>query len=249
MMRWLLAVVLALFMLAEPLAAQAAIDIKPTEQLPQVMQKSQIADIAISRLERALREAGETRRHTIDVRTMVAGLRLPEGKISYEAFIPGGYHYGMPTMVRIDVKINGELYKRLNCSMMIHLYDNVVVTTRQIKPENLITADDIRLEEREIFSRNSFRYYTSLDAFDGMVSTKALNEGTIIYDYFIKPPIVVRFGMPVTIRSNINGVQVAVDGIARDNGRIGQIIKVKNQSSGRIVGARVLDENTVLIEK
>ena len=82
-----------------------------------------------------------------------------------------------------------------------------------------------------------------------MVSTTALNEGTIIYDYFIRPPIVVRFGMPVTIRSNINGVQVAVDGIARDNGRIGQIIKVKNQSSGRIVGARVLDENTVLIEK
>ena len=75
------------------------------------------------------------------------------------------------------------------------------------------------------------------------------NSIYVIYDYFIKPPIVVRFGMPVTIRSNINGVQVAVDGIARDNGRIGQIIKVKNQSSARIVGARVLDENTVLIEK
>ena len=152
MMRWLLAVVLALFMLAEPLAAQAAIDIKPTEQLPQVMQKAQIADIAISRLERALREAGETRRHTIDVRTMVAGLRLPEGKISYEAFIPGGYHYGMPTMVRIDVKINGELYKMgshgflRDNDFVVAYFDKTKVILRNFYDENTLTKYPFKYE-------------------------------------------------------------------------------------------------------
>ena len=113
-------------------------------------------------------------------------------------------------------------------------YKNLGFSIKDVR-ETILTFDDAKHLNEQKFDSVRGKLFTLFDF--------------VIYDYFIKPPIVVRFGMPVTIRSNINGVQVVVDGIARDNGRIGQIIKVKNQSSGRIVGARVLDENTVLIEK
>ena len=53
--------------------------------------------------------------------------------------------------------------------------------------------------------------------------------------------------MPVTIRANVNGIQVTTEGVSRSKGRIGQRIRVLNSTSKKIIIAKVIDANTVSI--
>ena len=54
-------------------------------------------------------------------------------------------------------------------------------------------------------------------------------------------------GAPVTIVSRVNGVEVKMDGVALEAGHAGDIIRVKNTSSRKIIRGRIVDEFTVEI--
>ena len=52
-------------------------------------------------------------------------------------------------------------------------------------------------------------------------------------------------GSPVKIIVRYGRLQATAKGIAMSRGRIGQIIKVKNEVSQKIISAKIVDEQTV----
>ena len=52
-------------------------------------------------------------------------------------------------------------------------------------------------------------------------------------------------GTKVMINANVNGILVSTEGIAMENGRKDRYISVKNAVSGKILRAKVIDENNV----
>ena len=64
----------------------------------------------------------------------------------------------------------------------------------------------------------------------------------------VKKPYIVLPRRPVKIVTDVNGVRIETDGTAIQRGAEGDLIKVRNNSSGKVVRARVLDATTVKIE-
>jgi flagella basal body P-ring formation protein FlgA len=63
----------------------------------------------------------------------------------------------------------------------------------------------------------------------------------------LKLPDIIKAGAPVTLISRVNGVEVKIDGVALEAGHAGEVIRVRNTSSRKVLRGRIVDEATVEI--
>lgn len=214
------------------------------EKYPQLIESQTFSSLVSDRIEQALSEAGETRRHTIDVVRVPRSLRVPEGNIGYDVSLPNGLRNGSMMAVNVAISLDGVPLRQVVCSARIHMYDSVVVAARGMAPEKVIQAADVRLEERELNgSRN--KPFTSLDDVVGRVPNRLIREGTMLTGAMLRNPIIFDSGAQVFIMANINGISVRTEGIALQSGREGSVIRVRNAASGKVLRARVVNASTV----
>ncbi len=214
------------------------------EKYPQLIDTQIFSSLVSNRIEQALTEAGETRRHTIDVVRVPRDMHVPEGTVSYDVSLPNGLRYGSMMAVNIAISLDDVPFRQLVCSARVHMYDSVVVAVHGMAPEKIIQAADVRLEERELDgSRN--KSFTKLEDVVGRVPNRLIREGTMLTGAMLRNPIIFDSGSQVFIMADINGIRVRTEGIALQSGRAGSVIRVRNASSGKVLRARVLDATTV----
>lgn len=250
MRRFVIFLLLASFFVVPVPVSEAAmpIVIKPTAQLPQVVARENFIQMATGKIQATLLENGENRRFRIEPVVVPAGVRLPNGHIEYEVFIPSGLRYGRRMQVWINISINGQRYTQVRCTMLVHVYERMVVTTHQMSPEEVFTANDVRLEEREV-GADSRTYFTNVDDVIGRTPIRTVPQATVLYSHTIRYPILIRQGDKIKIKAKVNGIEISVDGVARGNGRLGEWISVQNAVSGKLIRGKVIDANTVLNER
>ena len=110
-----------------------------------------------------------------------------------------------------------------------------------------IQAADIKLEEQDVTELGD-RYFTKVEDAVGKTVTQYIKPGTVLDRMRVKKPYIVLPRSPVKIVTDVNGVRIETDGTAIQRGAEGDLIKVRNNSSGKVVRARVLDATTVKIE-
>lgn len=76
-----------------------------------------------------------------------------------------------------------------------------------------------------------------------------LRAGELITYKHIEPDYVVRKGDLVSINYVLSTFSLHTDGIAEENGVIGDLIKVRNSQSGKVLRATVVGNQTVSIEQ
>lgn len=231
--------------MSAPKAAEAAgVTVKPTAQLPQVVVRENFIQQANKCIAEVLAEQGETRQYTVEPVRVSPGVRLPMGHITYRSYIPNGIQKAVNTAVYLDILVDGEKYTRVICSMRVRIYENVVVAAKRLLRETPLKASDLRIES-QADKGQAFARYTSVNELVGKVLSKNVSEGTVLDAGMVREPIVVLANMPVNIVTNLNGVEIKTAGTTTQSGRRGDYIMVRNDSSGRQVRAKVIDENTV----
>jgi flagellar basal body P-ring formation protein FlgA len=118
------------------------------------------------------------------------------------------------------------------------LYRPAVIAVNALTHGNTVGPADVRLVDINVSQVNG-QYLTSLDDAIGKDVKRSLVAGAPIVDQQLVPPLMVRRGEAVLINANSNIVAVKVSGIALTDGRLGEQIRIKNQSSSRIVSARI----------
>ena len=214
------------------------------ERFPQLVLRENFKQVAVDRLVQALAEAKETRRHTIEAVRVPMDTRLPMGEITYEASIPNGLRYRSMMPVYIEIRINGAFYRRISCTMRVHVYEKVVTAAQALQPEKPLTASDLRVEERELDSETA-RYFTKLEDVQGKVLNRLVQEGMVLTTNMLRNPIIIQTNGMVNLVVDYNGVKVKTEGIALQAGRAGEVIRVRNTRSGRTLQARVIDAQNV----
>lgn len=216
------------------------------EAFPQVMSSQKLAGIARQQLELELYKVGEGRRHVLTLTASPQDMRLPAGKVRYEAEIPGKLRYGNVQPVHIRVFVDEKLYRRAICYYRVQVFEKVLVASMNLGVEQAIAANAVRLEEREVLGGEG-RYLTKYEDIAGRVPIRYIHMGQPIEQNMLQNPVVINPNSPVKLIANINGVQVSADGIALQKGRIGGMIRVRNAHSNRLLQGRVIDANTVEI--
>lgn len=210
----------------------------------QIIPGEQIQAMATEEIERLLAERGEFRKHEIVFMRNITKISLPNGVIDIKIMLPSfGLSYSGMTSVKARISIGGRGYRDINFGVLIKVFDNVLVANHDLRIEVPVNESDLRMEEIVIDGRTE--YVKDVQEVKGLVPHRYIRAGQPIAINYFQQPVAVEMGTPVKMIVRRNGLQASAKGIAMSRGRIGQVIKVKNEASQKIVSAKVIDSQTV----
>jgi flagella basal body P-ring formation protein FlgA len=130
----------------------------------------------------------------------------------------------------------------------VRLFENVVVSSQALSTNEIVTDKEIRLERRDV-STLSARPFYRIDDVIGQQVARAISVNEPLTHRNLSRPTLMRRGSAVTLIYETGSLRIEAAAIAEENGRAGEIIQVKNPSSGRFLRATVLDGRSVRIER
>ena len=112
-----------------------------------------------------------------------------------------------------------------------------VVAATQIRAGEALTQERVRLEQFE--SEPDTTIVRTLEEAYGRITKAPLAEGAPVIARMLDWPAAVLKGDTVRLHAKTGAAQITVDAHAQASGRIGEVIPVKNSTSGRIIRARI----------
>lgn len=137
--------------------------------------------------------------------------------------VPGGWRYEMLARAVVTAK--------------------VVVTTAPLTANTPLQAGDMTLARRDVTLISDS--VSSIPAVLGQSSRRSLRAGEVLREGQLASPVLVKRGSAVSIVAQREQIQVSMAGEAMDPGAAGEVIRVRNASSGTIIRARVLEAGLV----
>ena len=107
-----------------------------------------------------------------------------------------------------------------------------VIVVRPVSRGDLLTPEDLGLQT---LSRSGGGGFTAIDELVGRRAKKSLRAGLVLHDRHLQPDWMVHAKQSVSVVNNTGGIQVTTAGIALENGRLGDLVKVRNLSSNSIL--------------
>ncbi|MCX8041284.1 MAG: flagellar basal body P-ring formation chaperone FlgA [Thermodesulfobacteriaceae bacterium] len=120
----------------------------------------------------------------------------------------------------------------------------VVVVKRPINAKNLLRPEDLALEERPL-SRLPQDVVLDVNSVIGKQLKTSLKAGNVLRGCLIEAPMVVKKNSLVNIVAKNGKIIVKAQGKALQNGRVGEIIKIQNLSSKKVLLGKVVSSEEV----
>lgn len=170
----------------------------------------------------------------------------PLGRIELTTTMPYGIRYNMATPVMVAVSVNGQAFTKVPVKVDVKRYQQVVVAANAIHPTDLFSAENLRYQRMNI-GRLEAGYFTDRNKVLGLASRRSLQPGMVITDFMAVKPILIKRGDNVNIVARIGSMEITAMGQAMQDGKEGQLIRVKNVNSTKVISAKVLDGATVQV--
>ncbi|MGZ5619942.1 MAG: flagellar basal body P-ring formation chaperone FlgA [Methylobacter sp.] len=146
----------------------------------------------------------------------------------------------------VGVRCNTGKKWSIFTSAIIKTYQMVVVLSRPIQRGEIITRQHLAIEKRDVSNlREDFA--TQTEQVENKQATRQLDTGTILSLRNLTDPKLIKRGDNVVISTAKTGISIRMNGLAMMDGTKGQLIKIKNQNSGRIIDATVIEPGLVFV--
>ncbi len=171
----------------------------------------------------------------------VPKIKPVEGKIKTEIF----ERSKTPSYIYLTYKIykNGTLYKTLSIPVKYRKVSYVVFSKTDIRKGEYITRDKVYLKK---YAGRTNHMFTDLKEVIGQKARINIRKDTPLKEYMLVPDFLVLRGSNVKIIYNRGVIHIELLGKALENGKLNQIIKVRNISSGKVIPCKVIGRNQVL---
>lgn len=133
---------------------------------------------------------------------------------------------------------DGEVFERHNLTATISIDAHVWVADRRIARGELISSSDLRREKRDV-TRGRGKLAREVSQLLGMRARRSISEGTPIRRDFVEAPPLVQRGETVRLRMVHGALRIEAKGVAREDGRAGQVIRVRTPESRRELAGTV----------
>ena len=158
--------------------------------------------------------------------------RLARCSKPLSAFLRRGTKISARTVV--GVRCDGTKPWKVYVPVDVVVTDQVLVARRTLPRDHVITADDLKVEQRDV-SRLVSGYVSDISQLVGQRLKTQLMAGRILTPQMLKAALAIRRGQSVTLVASGGGVSIRMAGTALMDGALGQRIRVENTKSGRIV--------------
>ena len=132
--------------------------------------------------------------------------------------------------IRCEGRKNWTVYVPVKVGIM----GNVLVASRALPRGHVIKASDLQLETRDLATLHG-GYITETRSAIGQSLRRPLIIGAVITPNTIKPARVIRRGEKVTILAERKGLEVRMSGVALADGAPGDLLKVRNVLSKKVI--------------
>jgi flagella basal body P-ring formation protein FlgA len=146
----------------------------------------------------------------------------------------------------IGVRCNVEKKWSIFTSAIIKTYQMVVILSQPIQRGEIITRQHLAIEKRDV-SKLRDDFVTQIEQVENKQITRPLNTGTILSLSNVVEPKLIKRGDKVVISTTKPDFSIRMSGVAMMDGTKGQLIKIKNQNSGRIINATVIEPGLVSV--
>lgn len=152
---------------------------------------------------------------------------------------------GLFTIIAEIYKDNVQI-ERAQVKMRIRKFAEVLVINGKLSRNDQITEDNIITERKEITTLLE-RPVESLDEIANYRLKRNLKTGQILTHEALEVIPDLERGMAMTIVYNDGLCRITAPGIALQSGSSGDLIKVKNKSTNKILVARIVDDKSVSV--
>ena len=149
-----------------------------------------------------------------------------------------------PVQVRIEQ--NGTPVERGQVRLNIRLFDTVLVAVNKISRHEELQATDFVAKYEEITSLRE-QPVRSVEALERTRAKTNVRLGEILTSDVLQPVPDIEVGGEVTIIYADTWGKITTPGKVLQDGLIGETVRVKNQSSGKIITAQVVDSRSVSV--
>jgi flagella basal body P-ring formation protein FlgA len=139
--------------------------------------------------------------------------------------------------VNVQILIDGQSYRTVTATLMIKELAPVLVATQAISKSTPITMANAAIRQRDITTMSDDAMVNQFTP--GVVASIPIGEDTVIRKSWLTQPSVVHTGDEVLVTVESGAVRIADKGVAVQDGSIGQIVKIRLETSDREVRAAV----------
>ncbi len=169
---------------------------------------------------------------------------VPAGRLHLEVEkISGGARTGRRAF-RVALFVNDQFLKTVSVVGEVKAQATVATPVRWIKPKEIVRAEDVIAMTVTVPSL-THDFVLDLSDVIGKIVLRPLPPRQPIRKAFLDEPPVIRKGDRVMIEVRQGGLLVQTIGLAKATGKLGDMIPVKNQNSGREVLGRIMGSGLV----
>lgn len=120
----------------------------------------------------------------------------------------------------------------------------LLVARRILNRDQQLSADDVKASRQSVGKQRQ-GFYGQVAEIEGLTAKRRIRAGQVLSPQLLGAPLLVRRGQQVTIVATQDGIEAAAKGVALSNGAAGDVIKVRNPSSEKVIEVQVTGEGVV----
>ncbi|MBL8880380.1 MAG: flagellar basal body P-ring formation protein FlgA [Phycisphaerales bacterium] len=126
----------------------------------------------------------------------------------------------------VTIRRDGRTQRTLRIAASVKLTKDVLIAIRPLSVGAFVRREDLRPEER-LFSRDADLGIDRIEAIVGQQVRTFVEAGSMVTERQLQTVELVKRSSPVTVIGNSGAVQLRMTGMARDNGRLGDKVRVR----------------------
>jgi flagellar basal body P-ring formation protein FlgA len=208
----------------------------------QVISKGQIEEIVRQHVLKTTAAKPE------DVHVQTVGMEepliVPDGTLSWEVQSPLHDPVSGGTALTIQFYVNGNRLLSSRVVSKVQVFQTVVCAARSLKRDEIVGAADLRLLRINV-AHHPERFRTEVDQVAGKRLTADVDANQPVDTEALDKAVTVKRGSTVMVVYHREGLSLTAKGQAKEDGTLGDRVKVINMDSKRTLLCRVIDPHTV----
>jgi flagellar basal body P-ring formation protein FlgA len=151
---------------------------------------------------------------------------------------------GTPSRVAVAISCTGTPGWTIQVPVQMQVFRQVLVTSRPLARGDMIGPADVHVEERDI-TRMGYGYVESVDQITGHAVAHPLIGGVVLEPGDLAGRETVHSGEEVALIAQVDGIEVRTAAMALDAGDTGSHLRVRNDTSGKVINGIVLGAGEV----
>lgn len=166
---------------------------------------------------------------------------------SIDIAIPAQNRMGDMMFVNVTFMNEGRAVSKVNVPVTVKATMDVVVASSNIKRGALLDKENLTIEKISV-GRGYKKYLNDFGLVVGLSATRNIRAGSPMKAGFAEKQALVRAGEIVTMVAESGSMRITTRGHAKQDGNIGEWIKVVNMESKKTISAMVSGPGEVIVE-